>query len=531
MPAPFTAQQSLDRARTILQSGRGAALPELLKIIETLSLNICEVTISELAELIEKDAVVLAKIITVANTLAHNPGISPLTTLSQAIHQLGYNRIRTIAVSLMLLETAGEASSPEQREAAAQALCAGLIAQSTAEWLGTHDPEFAFACTTLRNFGLILFAAVSAEHYRAAATRTFEIGEAAAFRDCFGLTPLDFTRNLLAAAHLPKEVLRTLRECEPESLADVCTTHDARLFGIVDFSNRFASLTLETGPDSDIFVASLHRLTQRFERLVPGAAEIAKPALHRTEERLRKFTRSAGGRTLPAQNLRRIHLRIRQLTPAAPSAEQPAGPIAAPTTAILASAAVRLSAVPPSERPAPDPRPWESVLNRSRAFEAQPLAATITDPVRAALTVLADEFSAPECWLFRARPETKSLSFACGIGCAASSFPESAAIAEKERSVFGVCLQRDEVVLIHHTADAMLRPYLPPWFQKLPGAPEAFFLVPLRDHARSPALLLVGWKKSRRIAVTPAKISLARRILASALTPGPALPTNPAQAA
>src|SRR4051812_33034214 len=114
MLSPLSASQTLERARILMDSGRGAALPELLKLIETLSLNLAEVTVPELAEIIEKDAVVLTRVISVANTIANNPGIAPLATLTQAIHQIGYNRIRTIAVSLMLLETAGTSTTGEQ---------------------------------------------------------------------------------------------------------------------------------------------------------------------------------------------------------------------------------------------------------------------------------------------------------------------------------------------------------------------------------------------------------------------------------
>lgn len=536
MLTPLTAQQSLDRARAILQSGRGAALPELLKIIETLSLNICEVSISELAELIEKDAVVLAKIISVANTLAHNPGIAPLSTLSQAIHQLGYNRIRTIAVSLMLLDTAGDANPAEQRDAAAHALCAGLLAQGTAEWLGTHDPEFAFACTALRGFGRIIFAAVSVQHCRQANQLSATVGESIAYRAQFGLTPLEFTRQLLAAARLPDEVLRTLRAHEPESLAGVSTTYDARLLGIVEFGSRLATLTLDPRPSPDTYVSHLRGLARRFERLVPGAPELAKPALQRTDERLRSFTHCSGVRGLPTQSLARINSRLRQLSPAHIPPENNSGLTpdsvsyfsAPPPPAVTSSPPpASLPPAPPPVAPDPvatgQPAPWETPLVDSLAFEAQPLAPAPVDPLRHALTLVRAELAAQESWFFRAAPGETDLTFVHGLGHAHTQLPTSARLQAGERSVFGVCLQRREVVLIHDTADATLRPYLPTWFRQTAGAPTAFFLIPLRTPDDRSALLLVGWGTPRRIVVAPAQIDLARQLLDSAQTPRPAV--------
>lgn len=552
MVAPFTAQQTLDRARTIMQSGRGAALPELLKLIETLSLNVCEVTISELAELIEKDAVVLAKIISVANTLAHNPGIAQLSTLSQAIHQLGYNRIRTIAVSLMLLDTAGEANPAEQREAAAHALCAGLLAQGTAESLGTHDPEFAFACTALRGFGRIIFAAISASHCREALQRIPASGEPLAYRSQFGVTPLDFTRQLLSAARLPDEVLRTLRECEPESLAGVSTTYDARLLGIVDFGSRLASLTLDARHGPDAYLSQVRGLARRFERLVPGASDLAKPALQRTDERLRSFTRCNGIRVLPTLSLTRIDWRLRQLSPThlpperdtlVPPAREAPGtttPLAGPASLVATTttsapgdssllplpapftAPEPLLSAPALAPSAPEPVSWDSPLTDSIAFEAQPLDPATVDPLQNALTLIRSALSAQDCWLFHSPAGATSLTFTRGLGSAATHLPAAVRLLPEERTVFGVCLQRQEVVLIHDTTESSLLPYLPAWFRQTSGAPTAFSLIPLRTPDAAAALLLVGWGTPRRVVVSPAQIALARQLLAAAHLPASA---------
>lgn len=538
MPVPLTAQQTLDRARTVMQSGRGAALPELLSIIETLSLNICEVTVTELAELIEKDAVVLAKIISVANTLAHNPGVAPLTTLSQAIHQLGYNRIRSIAVSLMLLDSAGESNPPEQREAAAYALCAGLLAQSTAESLGTHDPEFAFACTTLRNFGRIILAAVSAEHYRAAALVAPKVGEPAAYRSMFGVTPTQFTHQLLSAAKLPAEVLRTMRDAEPESIKGaVATTHDARLFGIVDFGSRLATLALETHGGPDVFVREMRVLARRFENLVPGAVDVAKPALQRTDERLRNFTRCSGARTLPPKSLARISQRLRQLSPneappepaastffpepllPAASAETPA-PSAPPRAASPAPTPPPLPE--PVTTPEPAPTAWDDPLASSAAFESLAMETPPEDPLLQALALVRIELGAQECWYFRGTKGWPGLGFVNGLGHAFTKLPAGGRLQPEERSVFGICLQRQEVVLIHDTSDATIVPYLPLWFRQTAGAPLSFCLIPLRSAGSPEAVLLVGWGTPRRIALTPAQISSARRLLTSLPAVSPA---------
>src|SRR5262245_34830607 len=127
------AARTLDRAASALQTARVACLPEIVKLLRTLSGKSDEVSVSELAEIIQNDAVVMSKVIGAANTLGYNPNAVPVNSVIQAIHVIGYERIRSLAMSLMLAEQASRGqSAEEQREVAAQALIAGCIAQSMA---------------------------------------------------------------------------------------------------------------------------------------------------------------------------------------------------------------------------------------------------------------------------------------------------------------------------------------------------------------------------------------------------------------
>lgn len=525
MPAPLSAQQTLEHAQTLMQSGRGAALPELLRVIETLSVNTCEVTISDLCELIEKDAIVLAKILGVANTLVHNPGIARLESLPQAIHQLGYNRIRTIAVSLMLINTAGgDHSPPEQREAATRALCSGLIAQGAAEWLGTHDPEFAFACGALRDFGRIMFAAISPPLCRAAALRVKIVGDEAAHREKFGFTPLGFSQQLLASAKLPASVLASLRDCEPESLRAVASTFDNRLLGIADFGARVAHLTLDTSRPAAEFIAELAELSERFEFLVPGASDLVRPALQRADDRIRKFASNLTVRPPTTLKLDRLRWRIAQLAPTAPAdafpastgATQPPGPAAVEPVLPEPTAPVTAEMAP---HPQPDAaeKPWDFPLTHSAAFELQSVAPVPTDSLRDALVGISSALNIEECWWFDHPPAQEHFTLALGTGPAAARLPASITLLAAERSVFGVCLSRREVVLIHDTADTNLMPYLPAWFRQVDRPPAAFALIPLLGPTSPAGLLLLGWSQARRITLSLTQISLAHQLLAPAL--------------
>jgi hypothetical protein len=92
-----------------------------------------------------------------------------------------------------------------------------------------------------------------------------------------------------------------------------------------------------------------------------------------------------------------------------------------------------------------------------------------------------------------------------------------AVIEASDRSVFGVCLTRREVVLIHDKTEANVLQYLPDWFRTIERSPAAFALIPLLDSTSVVGLLLIGWSDARRIPLSNAEIALARRQLQAAI--------------
>lgn len=525
MLAPLTAAQTLESARQLMQSGRGAGLPELLRLIETLTSDIEEATVSEIAELIEKDAAVLARLLTVANTVYHNPNIKPLSSVHHAIHQVGFQRIRSLSVSLMLLEnTGGARNPPEQREAAAHALCAGLLAQGAAQFCDTIDAETAFACAALRQFGHIILPAVSPDHYRAGRERLKTKPADAAWRGVFGVTPLELGRRLLAGARLPDEVMHSLRDADPATIARLPLSNDNRLLAAADFGGRLATLTLDARCGPDVFTGESLRLAQPYERLLPNTNEMVGAALLHTDDRITSFARCNGLTALPTPSLARIRSRVRREEPTGTTDAQLAAAALPPETVTEAPPAATESPAAPAEIRLPESasaagepeEPWTDSPARSRAFATQSTPAVASsDPWLAILTVIRDHFDAHEAWLFQPLPGGDSLAITHGVGNRWKKFQPIAALRHDERTVFGVCLARQETVVIHNTAETSLRPYLPPWLRRAADdAPRSFLLVPTGSET-APGLALIGWHHPRQHAFTPAQAQLVRDLFRS----------------
>jgi hypothetical protein len=189
-------------------------------------------------------------------------------------------------------------------------------------------------------------------------------------------------------------------------------------------------------------------------------------------------------------------------TTAPPAA--PADPAAPPEPVVAAASAA--------------PEPWDAALAHSGAFATQAFAPA-EDPLAAALALARDAAQADTCWLLRPPPGGASFTLAGGTGEIWRRFHARAAVRAEERSVFGVCLSRREVVVLHDTADPGLAPYLPAWWRAADGAPCALALVPVTT-VSSPvpaALALLGWDRPRRVALSPAQAGLVQRVCAEAV--------------
>lgn len=514
----LTATQTTERAQALLQSGKAAGLPELLKLIETLTDDLGRATIAEIADLIEQDTVVVSRLLSIANTVYHNPNIAPLSSVPHAIHHVGFHRIRSLAVSLMLIENTGRVDNPpEQREAAAHALCAGLLAQGIAGALGGVDPEVAFACASLRHLGSILLPIVSLEHYRAAHVRLKAKPEDIAYRGVFGLTPLELSRRLLEQARLPGEITRSLRECEPQAIERFATSADSRLLVVADLGGRLARLTLDPQNDSEAFRRKAGIVARRHCRLAPDAASLIELALQHAEERIATFQTAGTSNPLPAAMLLRIQAHLRPKVPVTPisSAEAvtPRVAIAGAGTEPTAPSA-SLGETTTAAARVPVDQQWTTELQRSSAFATQhaKLQAQV-DPWEVAVEALHRTFEADEIGVFLPAHGGQSFVLRYGTGGQWRHCQSRAALRQEEHTIFGVCLSRLKTVVIHNTRESSIQRYLPQWFQDCEIRLGALLLMPLLEPHKG--LVLIGWRAARQVAPSAEQSVLAHLLFKS----------------
>lgn len=518
MTEPDLAKKTLERATSALKTGQLSTMPEIVQLVHTLSSKDTDISVQELAELVKRDPNVLAKVIMVANGFGFNPNGIKVETVSQAIQVIGFERIRTLAMSLLLVEQTNRNRSPaEQREAAAHALCSGFIAESVADAQRTVAGESAFVCAALRHFGRIVMTSFMTEEYRRARGLVEALPEDEAFRKIFGLTPLELGHELLRAEQLPEEILATLRTCDPASVKASSVTPEQRLLLIADFSTQLCELIFTENLSAADFAKNSSALVARFAHALPGLELQLAGALDHVQQQFSRLRHGMGVRTLPIKCVERLKDRATGRNP--PNSIPPPAAATVPQTRAPFSAQVTAApfgftppAAPPPPKPTASSARLRSGLDHLAQLAAQP--GTPADVIhRTVIEVLSEAFAATEVYLLLRPAGLPALHLTHGLGRHWRQLQSSAIVTPGERTTFGLCLTRRENLLIHDAQDAAIAPYMPAWLRSAAFL-QSYVLLPI-VHADQPlGILLAGWATKRKIILPPEQVQLLRDFLA-----------------
>lgn len=488
------AAQTIQTVSAALNSGRVASMPELVRIIRTLSQDENAVSVGELAELIEQDSTILVKVISAANTLGYNPTGIRITSVAQAIQVLGFARVRRLAMSLLLLEHAGRSTTPtEQREMAALSLCSGLAAQVAAEHMALVDPEQAFVCASLRNFGRLLLGTFMTSEFAEARDLAEREGDDEAFRSVFGLTPLELGYELLHSASLPEPILNAIRDLPPESL-DGSAWAERRLVHVTKFALQLSELVLNPKYDPARFTEAANELVHRYSTELPTLVDIYPDLLAQAEARLTKIARSAGGAALDRYGLDRLRRRVK-------GHELPARTPAFIVATSGGTATARQGSNPPIPTSIEDA--CDLLTRDGQRRDAMQIA---LGAMRASLTP-SDAFY---CALDSSRGEFR---LSHGHGRLSDCMQGEILFRRHERNVFLLCHERLENIVVRDATDTKLQAYLPSWLRS-PPAPKSFVLLPVHHQGRVHGVMLVGWPEPQPVQLPADQLALIRKLLA-----------------
>ncbi|ARU57085.1 GAF sensor-containing signal transduction phosphohydrolase [Oleiphilus messinensis] len=134
-----------------LENTEGVGLTGIIQKLNELTAS-DESSANQLAEVILKDSSLTTQVIRVANSVHFNPSNTAITTVSRAIFHIGFNTIKSICVSIKVLETLlQEKPSSQLVQVIASSLHGAIQARNLCQKLNSSRKEEVFVTSMLFN--------------------------------------------------------------------------------------------------------------------------------------------------------------------------------------------------------------------------------------------------------------------------------------------------------------------------------------------------------------------------------------------
>ena len=261
------------------------AISEINKIVSSES-----VSASNLTQAILQDLALTNKILKLVNTASYGQFGGTIHTVSKAVSILGFEMVRSMATSLILLECLqNKLQAAELKDEIAAAFFAGVVAAQLSRG-GQLDAEEARICAMFHNLGRILAIFYLFEESQQIARIMVEqgISEESASIQVLGLSYNELGVGIARSWNFPDQLLAGMRKL-PSGAIKKPQGNGARLSVTVNLSNELCAVAAVTKPqDKD---EALGQLCERYENVV----EVSKPMLvNALENGLQELSKRSG---------------------------------------------------------------------------------------------------------------------------------------------------------------------------------------------------------------------------------------------
>jgi HD-like signal output (HDOD) protein len=218
-------------------------ISQILRIIKDLSSKPESLSVNDLVDFISSEPSTMGRVVSIANTLGFNTHGVEIVSIHHAVSLIGFNRVRTLAISVLLLEgTQSKFTAEANRDLAGAALVSGLVAAEVCRMGVGADPELAFICGALRGYGRMLAATFLPAEYAEAAKIAGREGYERSFEMIFGLSALELGREVLLEMKVPSPILHSFEKASRSARANEAANSAATVVSVADFGLRTAEL-------------------------------------------------------------------------------------------------------------------------------------------------------------------------------------------------------------------------------------------------------------------------------------------------
>jgi len=246
--------------------------------------------VNELSNNILKDFALTNKLLKLANVAFYNQvGGGSISTISRAVVILGFDAVRSIALSLILFENLeNKAHAQHLKEEFVKVLYAGMLAREMAGKAQLRDVEEAFISAMLRNLGrmLTMFYFPAETEAIGQLIETEGLSDAKASARVLGLSYENLGMSVARNWGFPDQLVLSMKQL-PAGKIRKCASNSERLCALAGFSNELCDIVLGT-PDADRDKA-LVALTVRYSDSVPVTVEQIAGLLERSMQDIAPF--------------------------------------------------------------------------------------------------------------------------------------------------------------------------------------------------------------------------------------------------
>ena len=202
-------------------------------------------SVNQLSSSILKDFALTSKLLKLVNAAFYGrAGAGSITTISRAVVMLGFDAVRSNALSLLLFNNLQDHAQAQQlKEEFVKVLFAGMLAREMAGKAHIKDAEEAFICAMFHNLGRTL-AMFHFPEETAAAKNLMQVegcSEAKASARALGLSFEELGAGIAKSWGFPIEIVHSMKKLPDEKIR-IGTNNAERLRMLAGFSNELCEM-------------------------------------------------------------------------------------------------------------------------------------------------------------------------------------------------------------------------------------------------------------------------------------------------
>jgi serine/threonine protein kinase len=438
-------------------------------------------SVSSVTNEILKDVALTNKLLRVVNS-AHYARGGSISTVSRAVNLVGFNGIRNMALSLVLLEHMQDKSHAAQlKDEFVRALLAGTIGGELCP--GVKESEEAFIGAMFQNLGRLLvqfYFPEEAQQIRKLVEAREPISESVASVRVLGLGFEDLGLGVSKSWGLPVSMQRCMRKPAGPPPSSAHPDQAERMRWVAQAANEIADVMLQfDGPEA---VTRVDQVTRKFAQSIGSSSKDMQAATERARQKLVEMATAMEIRVLPGSAAAKV------LHAAAPntlgSTGQPTSGTGTGGDSHLMNFALHATQTADSAAP----------QGASSKQVAETLAAGIQDITNA----MVEDFKLSDILrmileaMFRAMsfdriifcmrdPKTETITGRFGLGHGVEAFTKEFKVPLKAATpdLFGVVCLKGADTMISDASESRILQRLPEWYRRTLNAPT-FLLLPLQ---------------------------------------------------